>query len=64
MVKKLINADYSVLTEKIETNQKAPKFKVNDRARIKKYNNIFSKGYTKNWSRGIFIIDSMLKTNP
>ena len=25
---------------------------------------MFSKGYTKNWSRGIFIIDSMLKTNP
>ena len=29
-----INADYSALPEKIETNSKAPKFKVNDRARI------------------------------
>ena len=29
-----------------------------------KYKNIFSKGYTKNWSREIFIIDSVLKTNP
>ena len=25
---------------------------------------IFSKGYTKNWSRGIFIINSVFKTNP
>ena len=27
--KKYINADYSALTEKIETDHKAPKFKVN-----------------------------------
>ena len=62
--KKLVNADYSGLTEKIETNPKAPKFKVNDRVRITKYKNIFSKGYTKNWSREIFIVDNVLKTNP
>ena len=62
--KKPINADYSALTEKIETNPKAPKFKVNDRVRITKYKNIFSKGYTENWSREIFIIDSVLETNP
>ena len=43
-----INADYSALNEKIETNPKAPKFKVNDRVRITKYKNIFSKGYTEN----------------
>ena len=47
-MKKAINADYSALTEKIETNPTAPKFKVNDRVRITKYKNIFSKGYTKN----------------
>ena len=29
--------------------------------RITKYKNIFSKGYTENWSREIFIIDSVLK---
>ena len=52
------------LTETIETNHKDPKFKVNDRVRITKYQNIFSKGYTENWSREIFIIDSVLKTNP
>ena len=39
--KKPINADYSALTDKIETNPKAPKFKVNDRVRITKYKNIF-----------------------
>ena len=62
--KKPINADYSALTEKIETNPKAPNFKVNDRVRITKYRNNFSKGYTENWSREIFIINSVLKTNP
>ena len=62
--KKSINADYSALTEKIETNPKTPKFKASDRVRITKYKNIFSKGYTENWSREIFIIDSVLKTNP
>ena len=53
----------SVLTEKTETSSKAPEFKVNDRLRITKYKNIFSKDYTENWSREIFIIDSVLKTN-
>ena len=33
--KKPINADYSALTENIESNPKAPKFKLNDRVRIK-----------------------------
>ena len=59
-----INADQSTLTEKIETNLKAPIFKVNDRVRITNYKNIFSKVYTENWSRKIYIIDSVLKTNP
>ena len=49
------------MTENIETKPKASKFRVNDRVRITKY--IFSKGYTENWSRQIFIIDSVLKTN-
>ena len=62
--KKPINADYSASTKNIETNLKTPKFKVNDRVRITKYKNIFSRGYTENWSREIFIIDSVLKTNP
>ena len=36
---------------------------MNDRIRTIKYKNIFSKDYTENWSREIFIIDSVLKTN-
>ena len=31
---------------------------------ITKYKNIFSKGYTENQSREIFIINTALKTNP
>ena len=61
--KKPINADHSALTEQIETNPIAPKFTVNDRVRITKYKNIFSKSFTENWLRQIFIIDSVLKTN-
>ena len=49
---------------KIKVNDKPRKFNVNDRVRITKYKNIFSKGYSDNWSREIFIIDSVLKTNP
>ena len=58
--KKPINIDYSALTEKTETNHKAHKFRV----RITKYGNIFSNSDTENWSREIFIIDSVFKTNP
>ena len=54
--KKPINAGYLALTEKIETNPKVPRFKVSDRIRIIKYKNIFSKGYTENWSREILLI--------
>ena len=46
--KKPVDAYYYSLTEKIETNPKAPKFKVVDRDRIAKYKNTFSKGCTEN----------------
>ena len=62
--KKPINVYYYVLTEKIEMNPKASKFKVDDGVRITNYINICSKGYIENCSREIFIIDSFLKTNP
>ena len=61
--KKPIDADYSAFTEKIKTNSKVPKFKVNDRVRITMYKNNFSKGCSENYSRQMFIIDSVLKTN-
>ena len=41
--KKPLGTDYSALTEEIEKNPKATKFKVDDRAWIIKYKNIFSK---------------------
>ena len=63
IVKKLADADYSALTEEIETNPKSPKFRVGDRVRITKHRNIFSKGYTQNRSKEIFVIDSVLKTS-
>ena len=52
--KKPIDADYSALSEKIETNPKELKSKARDRVRITKCKNIFGKGYIKNWSREIF----------
>ena len=61
--KKPVNTDYSTLSEKIETSSKLAKFKVGYRARIAKYKQIFSKDYTANWSRKIFLIDSVLKAN-
>ena len=62
--KKAINADYSALTEKIETFSQAPEFKANDRIRITKHNNIFGEFFTGNWLREKIIIDFVLKTNP
>ena len=62
--KNLIDANYSALTEEIVTNPEALKFKVCDRVKKTKYKNVFSKSYTINWSRKIFIIGPMMKTNP
>ena len=50
--------------EKIETVSKSPKFKVDDRVQITRYENILSNVYTKKCSREIFVIYSVLKTNP
>ena len=43
-------------------NNKDPKFKVGDCARISKYKNIFAKGYTINWSEGVFVIKKVKNT--
>ena len=50
--KKPVDTDYSDLTKEIKSSYKAPKN--GDRVRITKYKNIFSKGYTENWSKEIF----------
>ena len=62
--KERIDTKYSALTEKIETNSEVPKIKVVARVRTAKYKYIFSKSYPNNWSREIFAINSMMKTNP
>ena len=63
--KKSIHADCYTLTEKFESSHKAPESKVGDRVRISKYKkNMLSKGYTKNWSKEILVIASVLQTNP
>ena len=45
-----------------ELNDNDPKFKVGDHVRISKYKSIFSKGYTPNWSEGIFVIKEIKNT--
>ena len=48
----------------IEVNDKDPRFKVGDHIRISKYENIFAKGYTPNWSEEIFVIKGIKNTVP
>ena len=47
-----------------EINSDKPKFKIGDRVRIYKYKKHFEKGYETNWTKEIFVIDKILKTNP
>ena len=47
-----------------EVNDNDPRFKVSDHVRISKYKNIFSKGYTPNWSEEVFVIKKIKNTVP
>ena len=47
-----------------ESDEKDPKFKVNDNVRISKYKNIFAKGYAPNWSEEIFVVKKTKNTVP
>ena len=47
-----------------ESNEKDPKFKVDDHARISKFKNVFAKGYTPNWNEEIFILKKIKNTVP
>ena len=47
-----------------EVNDNDPKFKVGDHVRISKYQNIFAKGYTPNWSEEVFVIKKIKNTVP
>ena len=47
-----------------EVNDNDPEFKVVDHVRISKCKNIFSKGYTPNWSEEVFVIKKIKNTVP
>ena len=47
-----------------EVNGKDPKFQVGDYVRISKYENIYAKGYTPNWSEEVFMITEVKNTVP
>ena len=47
-----------------KVNDKDPKFKVGNHIRISKYKNIFTKGYTPNWSEEVFVIKEVKNTVP
>ena len=42
--------------ELLRSNDKDPKFKVGNHARIFKYKNTFAKGYLPNWSKEVLVI--------
>ena len=47
-----------------ESNEKDPKFKVNDHVRISKYKTIFAKGYAPNWREEIIVVKKIKNTVP
>ena len=48
----------------VYSNDKDPKFEIGDHVRISKYENIFAKGYTPNWSEETSVIKNMKNTVP
>ena len=56
--------DNMYIGSKKEVNDKDPKFKVGDHIRISKYENVFAKGYTPNWSKEVFIVSKIKKAVP
>ena len=44
-----------------ENNKEDPKFEVGDHVRILKCKSIFAKGYSSNWSEGVFVIKKVKK---
>ena len=47
-----------------DSNEKDPKFKVGDHVRISKYKNIFTIGYTQNWSEEFLVVSKIKNTVP
>ena len=64
LTKKSVDANYSAMIKEIVIRVvKLLNLKLGLKSRLLG-TNISSKGYTKNWSREIFVADSTLKTNP
>ena len=61
---KLFYTDYSALTGEFESSHKAPKFKVDEKINITNYKHIPSTGYSKNWSKRLFVTCYVFITNP
>ena len=47
-----------------DSNEKDSKVKIGDHVSISKYENIFAKGYTQNWSEEFFVISKIKNTFP
>ena len=56
--------DNTYIDFKKESNDKDPKFKVGDHAKISKYKNIFTEGYMPNWSEEVFVVSKIKSTVP
>ena len=54
----------SAFTEETESSPKAPKCEAGERVRITEYKHVFSKGYTRNWLREMFVINSLVINSP
>ena len=48
----------------LQRDRKVTKLKVNDPVRISRFKHVFSKGYDKNWSSEIFVVDKVHQTSP
>ncbi|KAJ8915328.1 hypothetical protein NQ315_008212 [Exocentrus adspersus] len=59
--KRILQTTYSYLKT---SDPKRLKFKVGDHVRISKYRELFSKGYTPNWSNEVFSVIKVKNTNP
>ena len=54
----------AIYLNQVNNNNKDPEFKVGDYVRICKYENIFTKGYTPNWSEEVFVVRKIKNTVP
>ena len=59
---KPVDVNNTYIDSNKEVDDKCPKFKAGNHARILKYKNIFTKGYTPNWSGEVFLIKEVKNT--